>query len=114
FLEQKISHTTEVVCLHEIEALLQINAVNYELRIAAIARPLPVEVNNSSVIINRAFRTDAANDSKNLHVLTAKPSSPRLRRDNLRLVRISSFTHSFDIRHSDFGISEFVFIRGES
>ena len=47
-----------------------INAVDYELRITAIASALPIKRDDLPVIIDCAFRAEAANDSKSLHVLT--------------------------------------------
>ena len=70
FIYKIIRHPGEVVRSHEVESLLQINAVNYELRITPIAGALAIERYDFPVIINRAFRAEAANDSKSLHVLT--------------------------------------------
>src|SRR5262249_15245866 len=81
FLKQVFGHASEVVCLHEIQSLLHINAVDYELRITAIASALAIERDDFPVIINRAFRAEAANDSKSLHVLTKNPPPLKLRRD---------------------------------
>src|SRR4030095_6223078 len=72
FLHQVIRHSSEVVCIHEVESLFQINAVNYELRITPIAGALAIERDDLFVIINRAFRAEAANDSESLHVLTIR------------------------------------------
>src|SRR6266545_2597262 len=81
FLNYVIRHPGEIVCLHEIESLFQINAVNDELRVTAILRSPPVKRDDPRVIINRAFGTEAANDSESLHVLTTNPPSLKLRRD---------------------------------
>src|SRR5207249_7354066 len=130
FLEQILSHTGEIVCVHEIESFLHVNAVDDELRITAIRRPLPVKRDDSPVIIDCAFRAEAANDSESPHLLTRNHPSPKRRRDGVRRivkcrstnvydelmtkpereienapsVRHSSFGHSFGISHSDFVI----------
>src|SRR4029077_2869200 len=81
FLKQVIGHAGKVFCLHEIQSLLHINAVDYELGITPIASALAVKRDDFPVIINRALRAEAANDSKSLHVLTTNPPSLKLRRD---------------------------------
>src|SRR6266566_4571978 len=66
-LEQVIGHASEVIRSHEIEPLLQINAIDDELRITTVALPLAIEHDDRPVIFDRAFRSEAANNSKNFH-----------------------------------------------
>src|SRR5438552_6032122 len=90
FLEQILSHTGEITCIHEIESLLQVNAVNDELGVTPIARSLAVKRDDPFVIIDRAFRAEAANDSKSLHMLTIRLRA-RLRRDKrIRLAKATA------------------------
>ena len=80
FFEQIPGHAGKITCGHEIQALLQINAVNDELRVTAVALPLAIELDGPPVIIERAFRTEAADNSKSFHWLITDPPSPKLRR----------------------------------
>src|ERR1700757_465019 len=81
FFKQVIGHAGKVICLHQIQSLLHIYAVDDELGITPIAGALAIERDDFPVIINRAFRAEAANDSKSLHRLTANPLPLKLWRD---------------------------------
>src|SRR4029077_13947585 len=90
FLKQVIGHAGKVFCLHEIQSLLHINAVDYELGITPIASALAIERDDFPIIINRAFRAEAANDSKSLHVLTTNPPPLKLRHDMCTRINTNS------------------------
>src|SRR5207249_9761229 len=79
FLNQVIGHAGEVIRGHEIESLLQINAINDEFRITPVAGALAIKRDDSLIIIDRAFRPKAANYSKGLHLLATgrHPPSPK-------------------------------------
>ena len=80
-LKQIIGHAGEVIRVHKIESLLQIHAINDELRITPVAGALAIKRDDSLIIIDRAFRPKAANYSKGLHFLSRNPRSQKLRRD---------------------------------
>jgi len=69
FPKQVVGHPVEVVRGHEIESLLQINAINDEFRITTVALPFAIKRDDVSVIFDRTFRPDAADNSKDLHFL---------------------------------------------
>jgi len=79
--KQIISHAGKIVCSHEVESLLQINAVNDEFRITPAAGALAIKGDDLLIIIDRALRPKATDDSKSFHLLTTNPPSPALRRD---------------------------------
>ena len=68
-LQQIIAHVSELIRGHEIEALLQINAVNDEFRITAVVSALAIKRDQSLIIIDRALRPKATDDSKSFHLL---------------------------------------------
>ncbi len=55
---------------HEIESLLQINAINDEFRITAVALPFAIKRDDVLIIFDRTLRPDTADNSKDLHLLT--------------------------------------------
>ena len=67
FAKQKIRHRIQLARIHEIESYFQIDAVNDELRIAAIRFPLPIHRDDVFVIIDRALRTDTADHAERFH-----------------------------------------------
>src|SRR5437870_11499825 len=69
-LEQIIGHASKIVCGHEIESLLQINAVNDEFRITPVASALAIKRDDPLIIIDRALRPEATDDSESFHFLT--------------------------------------------
>ena len=96
FLHQVIGHPGQVVRIHEIESPLQANAVNDELWITPVAGALAIKRDDSSVIINGAFRTEATDDSERLHVLITNPPLLKLRRD--MWTRINTNSENDEIR----------------
>src|SRR5437667_7791839 len=79
--EQISGHAGEVVCVHEIESLLQINTRDDKFRITPVVSALAIQRDDPLIIIDRALRPEATDDSKSLHLQTTNPPSPRLRRD---------------------------------
>src|SRR5260370_5156653 len=66
FLKQVIGHAGEIIRGNEIDSFLQIDAINDELRITAVAPPRAVELDDVLVIFDRALRAEAADDSEGL------------------------------------------------
>jgi len=56
--------------VHEIDSLLEIDAINDEFRITTVALPFPIERHDRPVILDRAFRSHAADHSEGLHFPT--------------------------------------------
>src|SRR5215510_431425 len=69
-LKQEISHAAEIVCVHEIESLSQIDTGDDELGIMLIPSGLAIKRDDLLVIIECAFRPKPANDSQSLHLVT--------------------------------------------
>src|ERR1043166_3422950 len=69
-LEQIIRHAAQLVGVHEIESLPEVNTDNDEFRVMPICSVLAIKRDDPLVIINRAFRPKATDDSKCFHLLT--------------------------------------------
>src|SRR5205085_6864412 len=67
FAQQKIGHAGEIVRLQKIDPLLQVDAVDDELRIMAIRLFLPIQRDDVFVIINRALRPDTGDHAQGFH-----------------------------------------------
>src|SRR4051812_38081706 len=59
--------TGPIVSKNEVEFALEIDTVNQELRVAAVAGLFAIKGDDRLVIIDRAFRSHPANDSKRFH-----------------------------------------------
>src|SRR6267142_2963531 len=77
FFEQIYGHAAKIVGRHEVESRLEINTDDDEVRITPVARALAIKRDDSLIIIDRAFRPKAANNSKGLHLLATgqKPTA---------------------------------------
>src|ERR1700732_3343306 len=68
FLKQVIGHAGKIIRGNEIDSLLQIDAINDELRITAVGPPRAVELDNALVIFDRALQAEADDHPENFHL----------------------------------------------
>ncbi len=67
FLYDRFDEALQIVGDHEVPHFIQVDAVDEELRVTAVAGAFAVKRNDRTVILHRAFRPNAADDSKGLH-----------------------------------------------
>src|SRR6266403_2258300 len=67
FLYDGLNEAWQIVRDHELPHFVQIDAVDEKLRVTAVAGALAVKRDDRVIIIDRAFRSEAADDSKGLH-----------------------------------------------
>src|SRR5207253_5180075 len=67
FLEHVRGQTRQVVRADELQGLCEIDAVDDDGRITPVRPALPIGRDEEPVIIDRGFRTDAADDADQLH-----------------------------------------------
>ena len=85
-LEQVIGHAAQVVCVHEVESLSQVNANDDKFRIMPVAGALAKKCDYPLVIVQCAFRSKAADDPKRFHLLITNLLSIKLWRDTPRFL----------------------------
>ena len=66
--QKKFRHAGEVVRFQEIDSLLEVDAVNDELRVTAVAFPVAIHRDDVLVVVDRALRPDAADHAQSFHV----------------------------------------------
>ena len=90
--EQVIGHAAQVVCVHEVESLSQVNANDDKFRIMPVAGALAKKCDYPLVIVQCAFRSKAADHPKGFHLLTTNLLSIKLWRDTPRFLLFLSPT----------------------
>src|SRR5262249_16649678 len=69
-LKQKLTHTAEVVCVHEVQSPSEIDANDDKLWIMPVAGAFAEKCDYPLVIVQCAFRSKPADDPKRFHLLT--------------------------------------------
>src|SRR4029077_9788279 len=92
--KQVIGHAAQVICVHEVESLSQVNANDDKFRIMPVAGALAIKCYYPLVIIQCAFRSKAADHSKRFHLLITSLLSIKLWRDTPRFLLFLSPTVS--------------------
>src|SRR4029077_6353906 len=84
--KQVIGHAAQVICVHEVESLPQVNANDHKFRIMPVAGALAKKCDYPLVIVKCAFRSKAADNPKRFHLLITSLLSIKLWRDTPRFL----------------------------